>query len=275
MKLKPVVHFRNLYEFIRQSFLLGFSFLDKLRLLYLFLRWRILENFDKIAFYKLLRVPKFLRMRFNGKLIKLFIPEDITFIAALHEIFVRKDYALPADFKPRTILDIGANFGLASLYFTSIYPDALIYAFEPASANYKYLLSNISPFGNIKSFNCAISSKQGEIKLFVDGKHGGWNSLIGSSDKFEVVKTLSLDDFVKEHAITSIDLIKIDVEGAEMDILSNFKGLSKTLCIIGELHYDLIDKSEMLRLLNAHFNLEMLDIHPLCPVFIGFNKNIK
>ncbi len=62
---------------------------------------------------------------------KLKIPDSASFLSSFKEIFVDKIYAFPQAGKAPRILDLGANIGLSVLYFKSLFPDALIEAYEP------------------------------------------------------------------------------------------------------------------------------------------------
>lgn len=121
----------------------------------------------------------------------------------------------------RTVFfDIGAHIGYYTMLVASE-PSRRVFSFEPSAANYQYLLRNINlnRFGNVRAFKFAISNATGQANLHNNPLNDGGNSLQqfhGYSDlSTELVQTYMLDDFVHDHAVRRVDIIKIDVEGHE------------------------------------------------------------
>jgi predicted O-methyltransferase YrrM len=79
----------------------------------------------------------------------------------------KAEYWLPEEFKPKVILDIGANIGITSLYYANKYPEAKIYSFEPVPVNYELLEKNLKEYENVKTFNVALGAQDGELDIFV------------------------------------------------------------------------------------------------------------
>ncbi len=127
----------------------------------------------------------------------------------------------------KTFIDIGANIGI---YTLSLFKKAkCVYAFEPEKKNYQRLVHNlkINSVTNVKTYRCAIANKNGVGILYVSKNDGAWNSLsIPYSGGKQKVETITLDFFVGSGKVHNVGLIKIDVEGAELDILG---GSHKTL----------------------------------------------
>lgn len=127
--------------------------------------------------------------------------------------------------KGHTLLDIGANVGFHSLSASPFFRD--IYAFEPTPDTFSRLTHNIqlNEFKNVHAVNLALSSKTGTAQLYTSDKNCGNNSLseheINHNIDYKVItiKTRTLDDFVSEHSIQDISLIKIDVEGLEPEVI--------------------------------------------------------
>ena len=136
-----------------------------------------------------------------------------------------------------TIFDIGSNIGYYSLVSAAYNPKAKIYAFEPMPAAYKFLNLNIknNAFKNIKTENIALSNSKGETKFYAvksrkfmdiadhlngDGTINAENNTASFGEQFNVL-TQTLDNYVKEHQIAKIDLIKIDTEASEHLVFSS------------------------------------------------------
>lgn len=133
------------------------------------------------------------------------------------------------------VLDIGAHIGSFTLYLKQKRPDLKIYCFEPAPDNFKILSENITinGFSDIKLFQVAVASQTGQ-KYLEKEKLASNAYKLGQSGKR--VDCLDLDTFIKNEGIYEIDLIKMDCEGAEFEILTNFKNLKKVKSIILEYH---------------------------------------
>jgi len=121
----------------------------------------------------------------------------------------------------KVFFDVGANIGSYSL---SLHRKAKqIYAFEASRNNINSLNENIkaNKIDNIKTINKAVSSEDNiSIKVYLSpdasGNHSIYNKFTG---KYEYVETVALASFFKKNNMEEIDIIKIDVEGAEFDVI--------------------------------------------------------
>ena len=123
------------------------------------------------------------------------------------------------------MLDIGAHQGGALKPFAEM--GWTIYALEPDADNRSIMESRIQDWaGNVIIDTRAVSSKSGEIKSFyISEESTGISSLFAFTKGHEFshkVETITLCDLVKLHNISKIDYLKIDVEGAEMDVFKGF-----------------------------------------------------
>jgi len=131
---------------------------------------------------------------------------------------------------PRTVVvDIGANFGYYSLIAAKLVGDkGKVYAFEPEPNNFELLVKNVKTnhYENITPIKKALSDKVGKMKLFTEKFNLGGPSFCESNvlekeDTIEV-ETTTLDEFFKD---MQVDLIKMDVQGAEGFIFKGAKSL--------------------------------------------------
>lgn len=125
--------------------------------------------------------------------------------------------------KGDVVLDIGANIGYYSVLASKLVgKKGKVYAFEPDPRNLKLLYKNLEVNGcqNVVVVEAALGSKKGKLFLTQDISNPGESSLAkGKKGKKILVDVIRLDDFVRQKRIKNVDLIKIDVEGAELEVL--------------------------------------------------------
>ena len=139
-------------------------------------------------------------------------------------LFKIKNYIDPK--KKNTIVDIGANIGSVSLPLAKLFHSSTIISVEPTYYAFSKLKKNLNLNSDLKKrikiYNCFISNKKKKINFV----HSSWN-FSQSSKKHKVHrgilkqtsnKTQSLSELIKKQK-RKIDLIKIDVDGYEIDVL--------------------------------------------------------
>ena len=142
---------------------------------------------------------------------------------------------------PKVIIDLGANIGTSALALNRRYPESKIYAVEMENENFQLLTENVSAYENIIPIHAAIAGTSGIRKIFDRGT-GPWGYTITdttneTSELSEQIQAISLDELVEKYAIDKINLLKIDIEGAEKEIFeTENKWLTITDVIIAELH---------------------------------------
>lgn len=160
-------------------------------------------------------------------------------LPTFYQIFSFKQYRLKNKIQPRFIIDCGANVGYSSIYFSSVYPDATIIAVEPEISNFEMLVKNTASYKNIKCIQKGIWNKSTNLEI-VDNGGGYWNFRTKevAHKNNNTIKAISIDDIVTLYNIDSIDLLKIDIEGAEKELFeANYEHwLPLTKVMIVELH---------------------------------------
>lgn len=130
-----------------------------------------------------------------------------------------------------TVLDLGANIGYFTLLAARLVgTSGRVYSFEPEPTNYSLLLKNIelNGYGNVVALQKAVSSTTGKIKLFLDSKDTGAHSIyrLDGSSKFVEIDSVAPDEYFKDK-VSKIDVIKMDVEGAEIAALAGMDRILK------------------------------------------------
>ena len=212
-----------------------------------------------------------------------------------NEIFEKKCY----DFNIKdgmTILDVGANIGLFNLYVNSKAKNLNVYSFEPVPQLYNYLKNNTSKYKNTICINKGLGYKNETVTINYLKNASGMSSInefdndkIKAHDKIykeyggifhnlcknyvnnqmkNPVKVkceiTTISDIIEKYNITNIDVVKIDVEGFELNVLKGIKSehfnIIKKIFIEIENFRDSNNKNDILNILNENnFNYKMDD----------------
>jgi FkbM family methyltransferase len=122
------------------------------------------------------------------------------------------------------VLDIGTNIGYVSLRCSQAASQGRVFGFEPSSHNFAKAKKNMAlnpSISNLTINRIALGSLPGEISLKSGNLHNrGMSSVVTSAEPLaEMVKVLTLDDWFRENKLPKVDLIKLDVEGFELEVL--------------------------------------------------------
>jgi len=153
-----------------------------------------------------------------------------SFLHTVKELFIDEIYKFETLNENPYIIDCGAYIGTSVLYFKTNYPSSKILAFEPDKNNFKILNQNAISwnFDNVEIINKAIWINNNSINFDSKGEMSGSINLIESQNqKANLVQTQRLCDLLD----VKIDLLKIDIEGAEYEVIkdceSNLKNVEK------------------------------------------------
>ena len=151
-----------------------------------------------------------------------------SFEYVFNELFVQNEYQLNVSTDSPVILDCGSNIGLTSIYFQLLWPSAKITAFEPDQQAFECLKENVevNKLNNITIHNIALAGKEGELKFYSEQNVSGslTSSLSQSSGSVEVVvKADKLSNYID----SKIDILKIDIEGAEDEVMEELRQTGK------------------------------------------------
>jgi FkbM family methyltransferase len=166
-------------------------------------------------------------------------------------------YAFGEDYEPELIyleklltrggvfVDVGACFGVYTLAASSIVgPQGKVIAFEPAAEAFSALQRSIqlNHSNNITAFHIALADRDAILKLYhhPDTSRNSLGRRAQSTQDFEKVRTRTLDEVLHEMGLGHVDVIKIDVEGAEELVLRGARNLltSSHPAIIFEINRD-------------------------------------
>ncbi len=159
-----------------------------------------------------------------------------TDIAIFKQLFFNRCYDLPYPFAPATIIDAGANIGLACVFFAKRFPDARIVALEPEAGNYQLLKKNTSALPNVACLRSALWPRE-ELLDVTDPGLGAAGFAVDASAAGEV-PAYTVNKIMDQFEMTTVDILKIDIEGSEAELFSEGADvwLRKTKCLIIEVH---------------------------------------
>jgi FkbM family methyltransferase len=178
------------------------------------------------------------------------------------EIFIKQEYRVDNLPTNPVIFDCGSNIGTSILYFKKIYPSAKIIGFEANPSVYQLLEKNILHQGltDVAVFPIALYNQDTELTFFTSSKN---ENLTGSilhkrgGERAIQVKAQKLSQFFAPYE--KVDVVKIDVEGAEWNILEDLvasQTLKKTQNYLIEYHLNIRgeqgDLSQFIKIFEDH-----------------------
>lgn len=149
-------------------------------------------------------------------------------LRTFEQIFRQREYAFETDRAPGVIVDAGANIGLAAIYLANRYPEARIIALEPEAENFALLSANVAPYPQITPVQAALWHRNGEVAV-ADHGWGAWAFVTverdgpapGDAVLRHGVAAVTVDGLMDTYKLDRIDLLKVDIEGAEMEVFGD------------------------------------------------------
>lgn len=163
--------------------------------------------------------------------------DDWTFL----KIFLFREYSFSLPLRPRFIIDGGANAGFSPIFFSIRYPEAQIAAVEPEITNYQFLQKNCRLYPNITAHHGGFHHSRGFLQVYSDvekRKKDSFRTRVLKKGGASGVRSFTIDEIRKMHGFKKIDILKLDIEGAERELFSkNYKSwLGDVNVLMVELH---------------------------------------
>ena len=188
-----------------------------------------------ISTHRVIGRPKEITAQPVGIQYPLHIRIRTTDVSTYSSILLRGQYAFDLPFSPKLIVDAGANVGMASIYFAHRYPGAKIIAVEAESSNFDILARNVRAYPTIVPVHAALWNRDGEISVSEPELFGEWG-FITSEGPGVKVRAITMQTLMREMHIKSIDLLKVDIEGAEKELFETCEWMQDVRCLMIELH---------------------------------------
>ena len=187
--------------------------------------------------------------------------ENSSDLEVFNQVFLRQEYSFCSrlyekyfsDYEVKSVIDAGANIGLSAIYFKNLYPNAKVFAIEPDKDNFKMLISNTKNLEGLKNLHIGLWDEDKEIIVSDEFRDGAsWSKMTRSihdgDDDSNRVNGTKLITFFRMQKLNDIDILKIDIEGAEHRVLmqdsdSRIVLESTKICCI-EIHKEFSDVFE-------------------------------
>ena len=147
---------------------------------------------------------------------------------------------------PKTILEAGCHDGRDTIQMATMFPNAMIYGFEPVPRLFEILQNKTKPYTNVKIFNHGLYNYNGSGEFYVSSGKGDASSsarkpkdhlkihpqiLFEKKDKI-IVEFLTIDEWAKQNNISLIDIMWLDMQGVEKETLEASPNILKTVKVI-------------------------------------------
>ena len=164
--------------------------------------------------------------------------EHPTDLIVISEIFEEGQYENPPLRAPKLIIDAGSHIGTSVSYFATRYPGARVVALEASPRTFSRLEKHVERLPNVEVLNVALGAGNGTAQ-FVERK-ASWESSFAPArddEKSIPIPVSTLDSVLDRVGAERVDLLKLDIEGAEYDVLrASPPDPDRIVAIVGELH---------------------------------------
>ena len=140
------------------------------------------------------------------------------------------DLTQKMNFPIKTIVDVGANIGQSALFYQETFPESAIYCYEPIPAIYTQLKERTSNHSMIHCFQKGVGAKVGELQIVLLedqlSQQHSFNKVASKDEETVLVPITTIDEIIETNGFKTIDLLKIDTEGFELEVI---EGASKSI----------------------------------------------
>lgn len=192
-----------------------------------------------ISAYRLFRRPREISAQPPGVRHPIRLRVRTSDVYTYEQVLLQGEYAFEFPFSPKTIIDAGANVGMASIYFACRFPEARIVAVEPEASNFAQLARNVQPYRMVTPVHAALWNRDDEISVCAPGHATGTSrkwGFVTQEGPGAKVRAITLPTLMKEMQMPSVDVLKMDIEGAEKEVLESCPDVDQIRCLMVELH---------------------------------------
>lgn len=176
----------------------------------------------------------------------LYIHDIDSFHLCEKELFHSEMYKFNSQTSNPLIIDCGTNIGMSIIYFKQLYPDAQIVGFEADEYIYDFLKRNVESynFRDVQIINEAVYNRIGKFSFFNEGGAGGRIEQDDNVKSYKNVSAVRLRTYLENK---KIDFLKLDIEGAEYEVLKDCEDLLINIDHIFVEYHSFPDRSQNLQ----------------------------
>lgn len=190
----------------------------------------------------------------------------------LLQAFERRECDVSNEIKnPKLIVDVGANVGYTAIFLSTLFPDANVLAIEPEAGNFSVLCENAQFYPRITPIQAALWHRPANLQITNDADRS-WTFRVqeGGAVEGSKIRVLTIPELIEKHG--RIDILKLDIEGAELplfseapvDWLEEIHGViiethgdncqHAVLQSVGHYNFSTIRRGEKMIFINPHFS---------------------
>jgi FkbM family methyltransferase len=163
-------------------------------------------------------------------------------VKVFEQVYVDRHHNMDEPESPRLIIDAGAHIGCVSAALAARFPESTIFAIEPDAANYTLLCRNVAPYPNVFPIRAAVWHRP-EVLSISNPEAEPWafrmrQVLPGESDG---TVGITIGEFLKWTGAPEIDILKVDIEGAERELFAA-PDAKKWIACVREIRLELHDR---------------------------------
>jgi len=178
-----------------------------------------------------------------------YIADTLSFYSSFREIFQQGIYRFHATSRSPVIIDCGANYGVSVVYFKQIFPDAKVIAVEADPEIFALLQWNaaVHDLADVTLINKVVAAQAGQVEFHREGADAGRIHFMSGAKDVLTLPTIALDELLTQ----PVDFLKIDIEGAETEVLAASRRLDLVSQLMVEYHSFADSPQELPRLLST------------------------
>ena len=195
-------------------------------------RWKRVD--PSTPFQELLTAPRYQPMTVEVQGQPFGIADSLSFYWSYQEIFEKEIYRFDCRSDAPRIVDCGANYGLAALYFKSKFPNAHVRAVEADPEIFYLLSTNLAQrhFSDLELIHAAINTTGERVEFHCEGADSGRIYPLAQSSRSTQVDGIKLEALLDQ----PVHFLKMDIEGAEAECLCQTRTLENVEQMFVEYH---------------------------------------